>query len=67
MAVFMPFMRRVLAIPAGQVLYRRRPGMIETVFADTKFNRKIDRFLRRGVRGLGGEVAAGLLICFLGR
>jgi hypothetical protein len=42
------FMRRVLATPAGKALYRRRAGMIEPVFADTKFNRKIDRFLRRG-------------------
>jgi transposase len=42
------FMRRVLATPAGAALYRRRSSMIEPVFADTKFNRKIDRFLRRG-------------------
>jgi Transposase DDE domain len=41
-------MRGVLTTPAGKALYRRRPGMIEPVFADTKFNRKIDRFLRRG-------------------
>ena len=33
-----------LATPAGAALYRRRSGMIEPVFADTKFNRKIDRF-----------------------
>jgi transposase len=42
------FMRRVLETPAGAQLYRRRQGMIEPVFADTKFNRNIDRFLRRG-------------------
>jgi transposase len=42
------FMRRVLATPAGAALYRQRSSMIEPVFADTKFNRKIDRFLRRG-------------------
>jgi Transposase DDE domain len=42
------FMRRVLATPAGAALYRRRSVMIEPEFADTKFNRKIDRFLRRG-------------------
>ena len=41
-------MRRVLATPAGAGLYRRRQGMIEPVFADTKFNRRIDRFQRRG-------------------
>src|SRR4051794_35102556 len=45
---FYAFMRRVLATPAGAALYPRRSGMIEPVFADTKFNRKIDRFLRRG-------------------
>jgi transposase len=45
---FYAFMRRVLATPTGAALYRRRSGMIEPVFADTKFNRKSDRFLRRG-------------------
>ena len=42
------FMRRVLATPTGAELYRKRPAMIKPVFGDTKFNRKIDRFLRRG-------------------
>ena len=42
------FMRRVLATPAGAELYRKRTPMIEPVFGDTKFNRKIDRFQRRG-------------------
>jgi transposase len=42
------FMRRVLAAPTGAGLYRKRSAMIEPVFADTKFNRKIDRFQRRG-------------------
>jgi hypothetical protein len=42
------FMRRVLATPAGTALYRKRTAMIEPVFGDTKFNRKIDRFQRRG-------------------
>jgi hypothetical protein len=42
------FMRRVLATPAGAELYRKRTAMIEPVFGDTKFNRKIDRFQRRG-------------------
>jgi Transposase DDE domain len=42
------FMRRALATPAGAELYCRRTAMIEPVFADTKFNRKIDRFQRRG-------------------
>ncbi len=42
------FMRRVLETDHGGELYRKRQGMIEPVFADTKFNRRIDRFLRRG-------------------
>jgi transposase len=42
------FMRRALATPTGAQLYRKRTAMIEPVFADTKFNRKIDRFQRRG-------------------
>src|SRR3954468_7588077 len=42
------FMRRVLATDQGGALYAKRQGMIEPVFADTKFNRGIDRFLRRG-------------------
>jgi transposase len=42
------FMRRVLETEHGGGLYRKRQGMIEPVFADTKFNRRIDRFQRRG-------------------
>ena len=42
------FMRRVLDTETGGGLYRKRQGMIEPVFADTKFNRRIDRFQRRG-------------------
>jgi hypothetical protein len=42
------FMRRVLATDTGGDLYRKRQQMIEPVFADTKFNRRIDRFQRRG-------------------
>src|SRR3954452_4090770 len=42
------FMRRVLATDDGGELYRRRNTMIEPVFANTKFNRRIDRFQRRG-------------------
>jgi hypothetical protein len=41
-------MRRVLATPAGTALYRKRTAMIEPVFGDIRFNRKIDRFQRRG-------------------
>ena len=42
------FMRRVLESDTGGGLYRKRQQMIEPVFADTKFNRRIDRFQRRG-------------------
>jgi transposase len=42
------FMRRVLEGEAAGELYRQRQVMIEPIFADTKFNRGIDRFLRRG-------------------
>jgi hypothetical protein len=42
------FMRRVLSTEPGAELYARRQGMIEPVFAHTKFNRRCDRFLRRG-------------------
>ena len=42
------FMRAVLEEPEGRWRYARRQGMIEPVFADLKFNRRIDRFLRRG-------------------
>ncbi len=42
------WMRTVLTHEPGRGLYRRRPGMIEPVFADEKHNRRIDRFQRRG-------------------
>jgi hypothetical protein len=42
------FMRRVLQTDTGKALYRKRQGMIEPMFAHTKFNRRIDRFQRRG-------------------
>jgi transposase len=42
------FMRRVLDSDTGHELYRKRKGMIEPVFGHTKFNRRIDRFQRRG-------------------
>jgi len=41
------FMRRVLATEHGSGLYAKRQGMIEPVFANTKFNRRIDRFQRQ--------------------
>jgi transposase len=42
------FMRRVLATPRGQELYRQRQITIEPVFGQIKFNRAIKRFQRRG-------------------
>ena len=42
------FMRRVLATDPGGELYAKRQGMIEPIFAQTKFNRRCDRFQRRG-------------------
>jgi transposase len=42
------FMRRVLETDLGKQLYGQRQVTIEPVFANTKFNRRIDRFLRRG-------------------
>ncbi len=42
------WMRSVLATELGQQLYRKRKVMIEPVFAQMKFNRKFDRFHRRG-------------------
>jgi transposase len=42
------FMRRVLATEHGGELYGQRQAIIEPVFANTKFNRGIDRFRRRG-------------------
>ena len=41
-------MRRVLATDHGLELYRQRQHLIEPVFAQTKFNRRLDRFHRRG-------------------
>ena len=42
------FMRRVLASEHGGELYSQRQAIVEPVFANTKFNRGIDRFRRRG-------------------
>ncbi len=49
------FMRRVLETDAGSELYGKRQTMIEPIFADTKFNRRIDRFLRRGKSAVRSE------------
>lgn len=42
------FMRAVLASDAGHALYKHRKATVEPVFAQIKFNRKINRFQRRG-------------------
>ncbi len=42
------FMRQALATDRGSELYGKRQTMIEPVFAHTKFNRRMDRFQRRG-------------------
>jgi hypothetical protein len=42
------FMRRVLETEPGKQLYGKRQETIEPVFANTKFNRRMDRLLRRG-------------------
>jgi transposase len=49
------FMRHVLAGEPGRALYRKRQGMVEAVFGDIKFNRGIDRFLRRGRSAVRSE------------
>jgi hypothetical protein len=37
-----------LSSTLSRSLYAKRQTMIEPIFADTKVNRRIDRFLRRG-------------------
>ena len=41
-------MRQALATDDGAELYRKRQQLIEPVFANTKFNRRMERFHRRG-------------------
>ena len=48
-------MRRVLSTEHGRALYRKRQAMIEPVFRQTKFNRGIDRFQRRGLGACRAE------------
>jgi Transposase DDE domain len=48
-------MRAVLEGEFGGELYRKRKAMIEPVFANTKFNRRIDRFQRRGRSAVRSE------------
>jgi transposase len=46
---------RLLDTPDGKALYTRRQHMIEPVFANTKFNRGIRRFSRRGLAACRAE------------
>ena len=46
---------RLLETPGGKALYTHRQHMIETVFANTKFNRGIRRFHRRGLAACQAE------------
>jgi transposase len=49
------FMRSVLDTETGASLYRRRQQLIEPVFANTKHNRGITRFSRRGRAAVRAE------------
>jgi len=49
------WMRTVLETDHGGGLYRRRKAMIEPVFAQTKHNRRIDSFQRRGRSAVRSE------------
>ena len=42
------WMRRLLATDLGRELYEKRHQTIEPVFGQIKYNRRIDRFQRRG-------------------
>jgi hypothetical protein len=49
------WMRYVLATDRGGELYRRRKAIVEPVFAQTKHNRRIDSFQRRGRSAVRSE------------
>jgi transposase len=49
------WMRAVLESDYGGGLYRRRKAMVEPVFAQTKHNRRIDSFQRRGRSAVRSE------------
>jgi transposase len=49
------FMRSVLQSELGAALYGQRKALIEPVFGHTKFNRRIDRFQRRGIAACRSE------------
>jgi integrase len=49
------FLRRVLASDHGQAIYRRRQATVEPVFGQMKFDRRLDRFQRRGRSAVRSE------------
>ncbi len=49
------FMRRVLSTEQGKALYAKRQATVEPVFGQMKFNRRLDRFLRRGRSAVRSE------------
>ncbi|MGZ4330871.1 MAG: transposase [Solirubrobacteraceae bacterium] len=49
------FMRMVLSTEFGQAVYRRRMATVEPVFGQMKFNRRFDRFQRRGLSAVTSE------------
>jgi Transposase DDE domain len=49
------FMRRVLSTDQGKALYRKRHATIEPLFGQMKFNRRLDRYLRRGRAAVRSE------------
>ena len=49
------FMRSVLESELGAALYGQRKALIEPIFGHTKFNRRIDRFQRRGRAAVRAE------------
>jgi hypothetical protein len=49
------FMRRVLSTDQAKAIYRKRHATVEPVFGQMKFNRRLDRFLRRGRSAVRSE------------
>jgi len=45
----------VLSTSEGKALYRRRQRLVEPIFGDVKFNRRADRFMRRGLSACNSE------------
>jgi transposase len=48
-------MEAILDTPEGQARYRRRQQIVEPVFANIKYLRRVDRFQRRGLRACQAE------------